>query len=85
MTHQNTLLTQTQMCPKGFDDEHLQVISGGGENRTPVRNRVMQDAYTLSRPIGILFFLLSATKIRKNQPAEFHLKFADTFETSLCK
>ena len=22
MTHQNTLLTQTQMCPKGFDDEH---------------------------------------------------------------
>ena len=21
MTHQNTLLTQTQMCPKGFDDE----------------------------------------------------------------
>ena len=23
MTHQNTLLTQTQMCPKGFDDEHL--------------------------------------------------------------
>ena len=23
MTHQNTLLTQTQMCPKGFDDEHI--------------------------------------------------------------
>ena len=23
MTHQNTLLTQTKMCPKGFDDEHL--------------------------------------------------------------
>ena len=23
MTHQNTLLTQTQMCPKGFDDEHF--------------------------------------------------------------
>ena len=22
MTHQNTPLTQTQMCPKGFDDEH---------------------------------------------------------------
>ena len=22
MTHQNTLLTQTKMCPKGFDDEH---------------------------------------------------------------
>ena len=21
MTHQNTHLTQTQMCPKGFDDE----------------------------------------------------------------
>ena len=21
MTHQNTLLTQTKMCPKGFDDE----------------------------------------------------------------
>jgi len=21
MTHQNTLLTQTQICPKGFDDE----------------------------------------------------------------
>ncbi len=60
-------------------------LGGGGENRTPVRNSVMQDAYTLSRPIGILFFLLSATKIRKNQPAEFHLKFADTFETSLCK
>ena len=24
MTHQNTLLTQTKMCPKGFDDEHYQ-------------------------------------------------------------
>ena len=23
MTHQNTLLTQTKMCPKGFDDEQL--------------------------------------------------------------
>ena len=23
MTHQNTLLTQTKMCPKGFDNEHI--------------------------------------------------------------
>ena len=23
MTHQNTLLIQTKMCPKGFDDEQL--------------------------------------------------------------
>ncbi len=23
MTHQNTLLTQTKMCPKGFDDEQV--------------------------------------------------------------
>ena len=27
MTHQNTLLTQTQMCPKGFDDEHAPELS----------------------------------------------------------
>ena len=27
MTHQNTLLTQTQMCPKGFDDEHFKTVS----------------------------------------------------------
>ena len=27
MTHQNTLLTQTKMCPKGFDDEQLFSIS----------------------------------------------------------
>jgi len=39
----------------------------------------------LSRPIGILFFLLPATKTRKNQPAKFHPKFAGTFGTSLCK
>jgi len=26
MTHQNTLLTQTQMCPKGFDDEHAKLV-----------------------------------------------------------
>ena len=60
-------------------------LGGGGENRTPVRNRVMQDAYTLSRPIGILFFLLSATKIRKNQPAIFHPEIASIFGISLCK
>ena len=27
MTHQNTLLTQTKMCPKGFDDEQLNVTT----------------------------------------------------------
>ena len=27
MTHQNTLLTQTQMCPKGFDDEQSNMYS----------------------------------------------------------
>jgi len=26
MTHQNTLLTQTKMCPKGFDDEQFVII-----------------------------------------------------------
>jgi len=61
------------------------VISGGGENRTPVRNRVMQDVYKLSRPIGILSCHLSVTKIWKDQSAKFRPKFADTFGTSLCK
>lgn len=32
MTHQNTLLTQTQMCPKGFDDEQF-YQTGDGEAR----------------------------------------------------
>ena len=26
MTHQNTLLTQTKMCPKGFDDEQFVIL-----------------------------------------------------------
>jgi len=60
-------------------------LGGGGENRTPVRKRVMRDVYMLSRPIGILSCPLSATKIRKDQPAKFHPEIASIFRTSLCK
>ena len=32
MTHQNTLLTQTKMCPKGFDDEQVYLHLGIYDN-----------------------------------------------------
>ena len=27
ITHQNTFLTQTQMCPKDFDDEQFAILT----------------------------------------------------------
>ena len=46
------------------------LLSGGGENRTPVRNKAMKDIYMLSRLINFLFEPVSETKTSSNQPAK---------------
>jgi len=43
------------------------IFCGGGENRTPVQNRVMEIIYMLSLPIDFSFELISETKISTNQ------------------
>ena len=59
-------------------------ICGGGENRTPVRIRLMQNIYKLSFLIIVLPNFASGTKTKLNQLFFFHLKFKSKFETSLC-
>ena len=43
----------------------IQNSGGGGENRTPVRNRVMQDVYMLSLPIFILPCFQPETQVNR--------------------